>query len=111
MRNPVPTSYRDWHGHEEEKLTEWSHFDTSSQLCFLEWLNGYTWSFRGVFVFHNRQSTRNTFLPNSTRWKRFFFPLFDRLVCTIHNEQILDELIKYMSPNITFYIVANWKFV
>ena len=37
MRNPVPTSYRDWHGHEEP--TEWRHFDTSTQLCFLKWLH------------------------------------------------------------------------
>ena len=38
MRNPVPASYRDGHGYEEES-TEWRHFDTSSQLSFLEWLN------------------------------------------------------------------------
>ena len=78
MRNPMPTSYRDWHGYEEKEPTEWRHFDTSSQLCFREWLH---WSFRmhkyawarsiklifAIFnVFHNRQSTRNTFLSNST---------------------------------------------
>ena len=39
MRNPVPTSYHDLHGYEEEELTEWRLFDTSSQLCFLEWLH------------------------------------------------------------------------
>ena len=45
MRNPVQTSYQDWHGYEEEKPTEWRHFDTLLQLCFLEWLHldGYTW--------------------------------------------------------------------
>jgi len=39
MRYPVPTSYRDWHGYEEEEPTEWRQFGTSSQLCFLEWLH------------------------------------------------------------------------
>ena len=43
MRYPMPTSYRDWHGYEEKEPTEWRHFDTSSQLCFREWLH---WSFR-----------------------------------------------------------------
>ena len=38
MRNPMPTSYLYWHGYEEEEPTEWRHFDTYSQLCFLEWL-------------------------------------------------------------------------
>jgi len=100
-------------------------------------LNGYTWSFRvhentsacSVMptyaicnVFHNRQSTRNTFLPNATitlpctrspstlpifvptvphgqfcTWKRFVFPLIDRLVWTIQSNQTLDALIKYVA--------------
>jgi len=38
IRNPVPTSYRDRHGYKEEEPIKWLHFDTSSQLCFLEWL-------------------------------------------------------------------------
>jgi len=39
IRNPVPTSYWDWHEYEEEEPTEWRHFDTSSQLSFIEWLH------------------------------------------------------------------------
>ena len=100
-------------------------------------LNGYTWRFRVhehawvcsamlIFAtfnfFHNRQSTRITFLPNSTSilsctrspstwpisasnvphgwictWKRFFFPLIDRMVCTIQSNQTSDALIKYVA--------------
>ena len=100
-------------------------------------LNGYAWRFRvhehawarsvmlifATFnVFHNRQSTRITFLPNSTStlpwtrspstwpmsasnvphgwfctWKRFFFPSIDRLVCTIQSNQTSDALIKYVA--------------
>ena len=122
-RNPVRTSKQDWHGQEEEEPTEWRHFDTSSQICSL---NCYTWSCRVhehawvrsvmlIFVifnvFHNTQSIRNTFLPNSTTtlpctrspntvpherfctWERFF----DRLVCIIQNNQLLDALIKFVS--------------
>ena len=29
-------------------------------------------------------------------WKRFFFSLIDRLVCTIQHNQTLDALIKYV---------------
>ena len=30
-------------------------------------------------------------------WKRFFFSLFDELVCTIQNKQNLDALIKHVA--------------
>ena len=30
-------------------------------------------------------------------WKRFFFPLIDRLVCTIQSNQTSDALIKYVA--------------
>jgi len=65
-----------WHGYEEE-LNEVISIHQRSYVS----LNGYTWSFhvpenaqaRSVIlifailnVFHKRQSTRNTFLPNST---------------------------------------------
>ena len=30
-------------------------------------------------------------------WKRYFFLLIDRLVCTIHSIQTLDVLIKYVA--------------
>ena len=127
MRCHVPTSYTDM------KKIEWRHFDTASQLCFLEWLYENVWA-RSVMlicaifnVFHNRQSTMNILLPNSTTtfactrspstWpifsptvphgqfctrKRFFFPLFDKLVCAIQNNQPLDALTKYVSYHILY---------
>ena len=39
MCNPMPTSYRDWQGYEEEEPNEWRHFDTSLQLWIIEWFN------------------------------------------------------------------------
>ena len=83
-------------------------------------------------VFHNRQSTRNTFLPNSTisllctrspstlpifaptvphgqfcTWKRFFFPVIDRLVYTIQSYQTLDALIKYVAQYHILYACSG----
>ena len=100
-------------------------------------LNGYIWSFPApenarahsvilifpIFnVFHKRQSTRNTFLPNLTTtlpctrslstqpifvptvqhgqlctWKCLLFPIVDRFVCTIQMNQTSDALIKYVT--------------
>ena len=68
MRNPVPTSYRDWHGYKEKEPTEWLHFDTSSQWCYLEWLHlefSCAWTPLSAFCYaYFRQIY--TFLPNST---------------------------------------------
>ena len=127
MRNPVPTSYRDFHGYGEEEATEWRHFDTSSQLCFLEWLHfvymkmvehillylflPYLMFFiidnqRVILSYQIRQlpcrargvrAHKPIFAPTIPhgqfcRRKHFFFPLIDRLVCTIQSSQILDAI-------------------
>ena len=80
MLIPVPTSYWDWHGYEEE---EPSNDVISIPYRSYVFLYGYTWSFRvhenawarsvllilaifNVFFLYNSQSTTNTFLPNST---------------------------------------------
>ena len=82
MRNPVLTSYRDCHGYEGMKKKKNRPNDVISipRRSYVS-LNGYILSFRArenararsvilifaIFnVFHKRQSTRNTFLPNLT---------------------------------------------
>ena len=44
MRSPVPTSYRDLHGHEEEKNDRMTSFRSLIEELYVS-LKGYTWLF------------------------------------------------------------------
>jgi len=44
MRSPVPTSYRDLHGYEEEKNDRMTSFRSLIEELYVS-LNGYTWLF------------------------------------------------------------------
>ena len=57
------------------------------------WARSVMLSFAILNVFYNIQSTRNTFLPNSTTT----FPFIDIMACTIHSNQTLDASIKYVA--------------
>ena len=133
MRKHVPTSTRDWLWYEEKEPREWRHFDTSSQLCSLNgntlwfcvheiaWAHSVMLIFTIFNVFHKIQSTRNTFLPNSTTTLsctrspstlpmfvptvphgqfctcKPFFSLVDRLVCRKQSSHTVDASIKYVA--------------
>jgi len=52
-----------------------------------------------LLVMHLQQSIFTLTVPHGQfcTWKRFFFPLIDKLMCTIHSNKTLDTLVEYVA--------------
>ena len=124
MHTLVPTSHRDWNGYMKKNRYLVAGYTWRFRVHENAWARSVILIFAILNVFHYRQSTRHTFLPNSTTtllytrnpstipifaptvphgqfctWNRFFL-----LVCTIQSVQNLDALIKYVAQYHILYI-------